>query len=77
MAPDHEHLHLEVIHGVLQRRGRARLDDVARDADDEHVAQALVEDDLGGHAGVGAAQDRGVRELAAHGNSSNSNINSI
>ena len=37
-------------------RGR---DDVAGDADHEQVAQPLVEDDLGRHARVGAAQDDG------------------
>jgi hypothetical protein len=35
-------------------RGR---DDVACDADDEQVAQPLIEDDLGGHARESAPQD--------------------
>jgi len=29
----------------------------SRDADHEEIAQALVEDDLGGHARVGAAEE--------------------
>ena len=32
--------------------------------DDEQVAQSLVEDDLGGDAGVGTAEDDGERFLA-------------
>ncbi len=34
-------------------------DDVSGDADDEHVSDALVEDDFGGDAGVGASDDDG------------------
>jgi hypothetical protein len=41
-----------------------RCDDVAGDADDEQVAEALVEHDLGGHARIGAAEDDGERLLA-------------
>mmetsp|Transcript_52037 Transcript_52037/g.113693 ORF Transcript_52037/g.113693 Transcript_52037/m.113693 type:complete len:459 (+) Transcript_52037:241-1617(+) len=65
VAHDHEHLHLQVVHGVLQRAHGGVGHGVAGAADHEHVAQVLVEDDLRRHAGVGAAQDRGVRELLA------------
>ena len=37
--------------------------DVSGGADDEHVTEALVEDDLRGDAGVGAAEDHGERRL--------------
>ena len=47
------------LHAVNLRRG----DDVARHADDEQVAEALIEDHLGRHARVGAAQDDGERLL--------------
>lgn len=33
-------------------------------SDDEHVAQALVEDDLGGDAGVAASEEHGGGMLA-------------
>ena len=42
-------------------RGR---DDVAGDADDEEIAEPLVEDDFGRHARVGTAQDDRERLLA-------------
>ncbi len=41
-----------------------RRDDVARDADDEQVAEALIEHDLDRHARVRAAEDRRERLLA-------------
>ena len=37
----------------------ARVDDVPRGAHDEEVAEALVEDDLGRHLGVGTAEEDG------------------
>ena len=40
-------------------------DDVAGDADDEQVAEPLIEDDLGRHARVGAAEDDRERLLAS------------
>src|SRR5687768_6593656 len=41
-----------------------RSDDVSGNPDDEQVAQALVEDDLRGHARVGASENDGERLLA-------------
>jgi hypothetical protein len=42
-------------------RGR---DDIAGDADDEQIAETLIEDDLRGHARIRTAQDDGERFLA-------------
>ena len=50
--------------GELDAADLRRRDDVAGDADHEQVAEALVEDDLGGHPRVGAAEDDGERLLA-------------
>ena len=47
----------------LERAEHAGVDDVAGGAHDEQVAQALVEDDLGGDPGVGAAEEDGERVL--------------
>ena len=41
----------------------ARVDDVSRGPDDEEVPEALVEDDLGGHPGVGAPEEDGEGTL--------------
>ena len=52
-----------VQHGdrVLERAEHRVGDDLAGVADDEGVAEAQVEDDLGREPGVGAAEDRGER----------------
>jgi hypothetical protein len=50
--------------GELDAADLRRGDDVAGDADDEEVAEPLVEDELGRHARVGAAEDDGERLLA-------------
>ena len=42
-----------------------RRDDVAGDADDEEIAEPLIEDDLSGHPGVGTAEDDRERFLPA------------
>ena len=47
----------------LERAEHAGVDDVAGGAHDEQVAQALVEDDLGGDPGVGAAEEDRERVL--------------
>ena len=47
----------------LERAEHAGVDDVAGGADDEQVAEALVEDDLGGHPRVGAAEEDRERVL--------------
>ena len=48
--------HVQHRHRVLDRAEHGRVDDVARGAHHEHVTQALVEDDLGSHPAVGAAE---------------------
>lgn len=37
---------------------------MAGGADDEHVTETLIEDDLGGDAAVGAPEDHGCRPLS-------------
>ena len=79
---DHDEARAEALGGELDAADLRRRDDVAGHADHEQIAQTLIEDDLGGHARIGAAEDdgewllpggelhpaRGVRErrLAAH-----------
>ena len=47
-----------------------RRDDIAGDADDEQVAEALAEDQLRGNARIGAAQHDGERLLRRAGTAS-------
>ena len=49
--------------GELDAADLRRRDDVAGDADDEEIAKALIEDDLGRHARVGTAEDDGEGRL--------------
>ena len=58
---------------VPNRRGRKlhapdlrRRHDIARDPDDEQIAEPLIEDQLRGDARVGAAKDDGKRFLSGH-----------
>ena len=51
--------------GELDAADLRRRDDVAGDADDEQIAEPLIEDDLGRHARVGAAEDDRERLLPA------------
>ena len=53
----------EALDGKLDAADLRRGDDVARDPDDEEIAKALVEDDLGRDARVGAAEHDGERLL--------------
>src|SRR5207248_136313 len=55
MAQHDDQRDVEDADGVFDRAQHRRVDDVARGADHEHVAQARVEDDLGGDPAVGAA----------------------
>ena len=54
----------EPLGGELDAADLRRRDDVARDADHEQIAEALIEHDLGRHARVRAAEDRRKRPLA-------------
>ena len=47
------------LNAVLDRTDHGGVNDVPGRTNHEGVAQALVEDDLGGKAGVGAAEDHG------------------
>jgi hypothetical protein len=47
---DHQQRDVQVIPRVLEAAHHVGRDDVTGDADDEQVAEALVEDQLGGHA---------------------------
>ena len=49
--------------GELDAADLRRRDDVAGDADDEEIAEALIEHDLGRHARVGTSEDDGERRL--------------
>ena len=57
-CPEHDdEARAEALGRELDAADLRRCDDVARDADDEQVAESLVEHDLDGHARVGAAED--------------------
>jgi hypothetical protein len=53
----------ELLGGVLDAPDLRGRDDVPGDADDEEVAEPLIEDDLSGDARVGAAENDRVRRL--------------
>ena len=55
---------MQVDAGVLQRPHHLRRDHIAGDADDEQLAETGIEHELGGNAGVAAADDRGVGTLS-------------
>ena len=55
---------VERLDGVLDAAEDQVVDQVAGQPVGEQVTQALVEDDLRGHPGVGAAEHHGVRPLA-------------
>mmetsp|Transcript_72896 Transcript_72896/g.189793 ORF Transcript_72896/g.189793 Transcript_72896/m.189793 type:complete len:256 (+) Transcript_72896:636-1403(+) len=63
MAQDQEHLDLQVVHRILQGPRGGIVETVASHADHEHVAQALIEDDLRGNARIRASEDSRQREL--------------
>mmetsp|Transcript_57992 Transcript_57992/g.154517 ORF Transcript_57992/g.154517 Transcript_57992/m.154517 type:complete len:233 (+) Transcript_57992:441-1139(+) len=54
---DNDHLHLEVVHGVLERCLRGHVKESPCHADREDPAEALVEDHLDGHTGVRTAKN--------------------
>ena len=64
MAEHDDQRRAELCGGELHAADLRRGDDVAGDADDEQVAEALVEHDFGGHPRVGAAEDDRERLLA-------------
>lgn len=59
VSEDEDQLDIEVIDPVFDAGGDVGVGDVAGDADDEEVAEALVEEEFRRHAGVGAAEDDG------------------
>ena len=61
---DDDQRHVQVLGRVFEAGGLGIAGDVAGHADVEDVPEALVEDDLGRHAGVGTRQDRAMRVLA-------------
>ena len=63
VAEDDDQPRAEARRGELDAPDLRRRDDVAGHADDEQVAQALVEHDLGRHARIGAAENDGERLL--------------
>jgi hypothetical protein len=58
MAEDDDERHVEHRHRVLDGTQHRRIDGLPSGANHEHVAEALVEDQLGGHPAVRAAQYR-------------------
>ena len=56
MAEHDDEPRVELLGRELDAADLRRRDDVAGDADDEQVAEPLIEDDLGRHARVGAAE---------------------
>ena len=65
MAEHHHQARAEGLGGELDAADLGGRDDVAGDADDEQVAESLIEDQLRGHARIGAAEDDGEGLLAA------------
>ena len=63
MAEYDNQLAMKVFHCILNRSEDILIDHVARIADDEKVAKALVEQDFGSHAAIGAAQHHRERLL--------------
>lgn len=60
MTQHDDERHVEDRHAELDGAEDRRIDGLPGGAHHEHVAQALVEDELGGNAAVGAAEhDRG------------------
>ena len=64
VAEYHDQRHAEHRNGELDRTQHRGVDHVTGGANHEHVAQALVEDELGGHPAVAAAEQRDGRFLA-------------
>jgi hypothetical protein len=59
MTHDDDQRRFQVKNGVLETSDHVGGDDVARDANDEEVAEALVEDELGRDSGIAAGENRG------------------
>ena len=64
VAHHHHERRLEMAEGVAQAPQHVGSDDVSGHADDEEVAEPLVEDQLRWNPGVAARQDGGERLLA-------------
>ena len=64
VAEDDEERRLQMAARVLQAPRDFRRYHISRDADDEQLAKAGVEDQLGWHPGVAATEDGGIRMLA-------------
>lgn len=74
VAEDDDEWHVEDSDGVFDGSEDGVVEDVAGGAHDEHVAEALVEDDFGGYARITAAEQHGggvlpVEEFGAVGDS--------
>jgi len=66
MAHDDQQRRVEVGDGILEAANLDVSGDVAGRSHGEQVPQPLIEDDLGRHTRIGAAEDRGVRMLAEY-----------
>ena len=63
VSEHHDQPRTEAGGGELDAADLRRSDDVAGDADDEQIAEPLIEDDFGRHAGVRATEDDRERLL--------------
>jgi hypothetical protein len=63
MAYDHDQANAVAGGGKFDAADERRRHDIARNADDEQVAEALIEDDLSRDAGIGATEDDRKRLL--------------
>ena len=64
VAEHDDELRVEPRRRELHAADLRRRDDVARDADDEEIAESLVEDEFGRHPGIGTAEDDREGRLA-------------
>jgi A/G-specific adenine glycosylase len=64
VAENHDQWHIERRHRVFDGAQHCRINGLSRGANHEHVTQALVEDELGGHPAVRTAEDDRARLLA-------------
>ncbi len=64
MSLDHQQGHVEVGHRIFQAADAGGVQHQAGSPHHEEVTQALIENDLRRHPGIGAAEHRGFRLLA-------------
>lgn len=63
VAENDDQVGVKVFDGVFDTADSLVGDDVAGDADDEEIADALIEEEFGGNPGIGTTEDDGERVL--------------